>query len=178
MQEKKIQLGEIFKARPDVILNCTLTREERKECNGALEEIRKLKTHIGVAFSLFSDIRDVVQSPMVQTIVSRLSLMRSSKVKYTIVWNLNQLLTSIANSEMNHGRRLMRKSIALLVTFSGARMTELAAIQRKDIVDSRDKNHILYNNQEGQNSENKEEYIKNKRWALLSYGSDEGIVAG
>jgi hypothetical protein len=65
---------------------------------------------------------------MVQAIVKRLNLERPSKAKYPTVWNINQLLTCIANNEMEHGRLLMRKAMALLVAFSGARMTELAAI--------------------------------------------------
>ncbi|KAA6393510.1 MAG: hypothetical protein EZS28_010962 [Streblomastix strix] len=37
---------------------------------------------------------------------------------------------------MEHGRLQMKKTMAPLVAFSGARMTKLAAIQRKDITDS------------------------------------------
>ncbi|KAA6372477.1 MAG: hypothetical protein EZS28_031997 [Streblomastix strix] len=136
MEEKNKELDEVFKARPDVILSNALTWREKKGGKGALEEMRKLKTHMGVALSMFSDMRDVAQSPMVQAIVKRLNLERPSKAKYPTVWNINQLLTCIANSEMKHGRLQMRKAMALFVAFSGARMTELAAIQRKDVIDS------------------------------------------
>jgi hypothetical protein len=49
----------VFKARPDVLLSNALTWREKKGGKRALEEMRKLKTHIGVALSMFSDIRDV-----------------------------------------------------------------------------------------------------------------------
>ncbi|KAA6374885.1 MAG: hypothetical protein EZS28_029588 [Streblomastix strix] len=50
--------------------------------NGAQEKMRKLKTHLGVALSMFSDMRDVAQSPMAQAIIKRLNLERPIKAKY------------------------------------------------------------------------------------------------
>ncbi|KAA6389057.1 MAG: hypothetical protein EZS28_015413 [Streblomastix strix] len=104
-----------------------------------LEKMKKLKTQTEVSFSLFSDKRDVAQSPIIQAIVERLNMEKFSKAKYPTVWNINQLLICIANSEIEHSRLLRRKAMAQLVEFSGARMTELAAIQMKDIVDSGEK---------------------------------------
>ncbi|KAA6372393.1 MAG: hypothetical protein EZS28_032081 [Streblomastix strix] len=71
IEVKNMNLYEIFKAGPDVILSNALIQREKKGGKGALEEIRKLKTHIGVALSMFSDMRDVEQSPIVQTIVKK-----------------------------------------------------------------------------------------------------------
>ncbi|KAA6328851.1 MAG: hypothetical protein EZS28_053672, partial [Streblomastix strix] len=102
MKEKNVDLDEVFKSRPDVILSNALTWREKKGSMGALEETRKLKTHMGVALSMFSDMRDVAQSPMVQAIVKRLNQKKPGKAKCPTVWNINQLLTCIANSEMEH----------------------------------------------------------------------------
>ncbi|KAA6372602.1 MAG: hypothetical protein EZS28_031873 [Streblomastix strix] len=99
----------------------------------------KLKTNMGIALSLFLAMRDVVQSPKVHPIVKRLILERHNKAKNLTAWNINQLLTYITNSEMTHGRLLMGKAMVLLVAISGARMMELAVIQRKDIEDSGEK---------------------------------------
>ncbi|KAA6371227.1 MAG: hypothetical protein EZS28_033245 [Streblomastix strix] len=118
------------------IEQCSDMEGERKGCKGALEEMMKLKTLKGVALNLFSDMRDVPYSPMVQAIVKRLNLERISKAKYPTVWNINQPLICNANSEMELGRLLKRKAITLLVAFSVARMIELAAIYWRDIVDS------------------------------------------
>ncbi|KAA6365167.1 MAG: hypothetical protein EZS28_039307 [Streblomastix strix] len=102
----------------------------------ALEEIRRLKTLMNIALFLFSDMGDVIQSPQVYAIAERLILEKSSKAKYPMPWNINQLQTSIVNSEMEHDRLLMRKTVALLVAFSGARVIEFEALQRIDIEDS------------------------------------------
>ncbi|KAA6373797.1 MAG: hypothetical protein EZS28_030676 [Streblomastix strix] len=115
MEEKKMDLDEVFKARPDIILSNSLTWREKKGGKGALEVMKKLKTHMEVALSMFSDKRCGV---------------------ITNGTSDNQRTESGESDKMKHGRLLMRKAMALLVAFSGARMTELAAIQRKDVIDS------------------------------------------
>ncbi|KAA6383788.1 MAG: hypothetical protein EZS28_020685 [Streblomastix strix] len=69
LEEKKKDLNEVFKTRPDVILSNILTQIEKKGDEGALDEMRKLKSYKGVALSLFSDMRNVAQSSMVLAIV-------------------------------------------------------------------------------------------------------------
>ncbi|KAA6364646.1 MAG: hypothetical protein EZS28_039827, partial [Streblomastix strix] len=176
MEENNMELEEVFKASPDVILSNALSWREKKGGKGALEEMRKLKTHMGILLSMFSDMRDVASSPMVQAIIKRLKLERPNKAKYPTVQNINQLLICIANSEMKHGRLQMRKVVALLVAFSGAKMMELAAIQKKGHYGFWGRDYSQYNNQEEQKVENKKDYIKNKGWTVLSGESDERMV--
>ncbi|KAA6353118.1 MAG: hypothetical protein EZS28_051355, partial [Streblomastix strix] len=79
MEEKKMDLNEVLKARQNIILSNVFVWRVKKGGLGALEEMSKLETYIGVALSMFSDMSDVAQSPMVQAIVKRLNLERHSK---------------------------------------------------------------------------------------------------
>ncbi|KAA6387789.1 MAG: hypothetical protein EZS28_016682 [Streblomastix strix] len=98
-----------------------------------LEEIRKMKTHAGVAFSMFSDVNNINQYPVVQAIVKGLGLERQTKSKYNSVRNLNLLTKFIMRSSLGTARDLMRRTMGLIVAFLATRMVELARITRNDI---------------------------------------------
>ncbi|KAA6355626.1 MAG: hypothetical protein EZS28_048847 [Streblomastix strix] len=105
--------------------------------------------------------RDEVQSPIVQTIVRRLNLEQLNKVKYLTVWNINQLLAHVAQSDMDYGILSMRKAIVFPVEFSGTRMAELA-----------------YYNYKREKAENKINNDENKRKVMLSSDSNERVITG
>ncbi|KAA6369876.1 MAG: hypothetical protein EZS28_034598, partial [Streblomastix strix] len=178
IEMKKMDLDEMFKAGADAITSNALTLKQRKGVKVAPDEMRKLKIHMEIALILFSDMRDVAQSPMVQAIVKRLNLEEHSKAKYPTVCKINQLLICIAKNKMKHCRLLIRKAMALLVAFSGVRITELASIQKKNIVDSREQIRINSTIKKGKKAENKEDYTENKRWTLRSWKRNEGMIAG
>jgi hypothetical protein len=74
MKEKNLNVKEILTGRVDVKLANALSRREEKGGTYMIQDARKMKTHVGIALSLFSEMRDVVQSPMIQAIVKRLGL--------------------------------------------------------------------------------------------------------
>ncbi|KAA6355458.1 MAG: hypothetical protein EZS28_049014, partial [Streblomastix strix] len=133
MKEKNLCVKEILAGRVDVKLAKALSWREEKGGTKMLHDARKTKTHVGIALCLFSEIHDVAQSPMIQTIVKRLSFDKQSKVKFDRIQQIKQLFKYIEFREMKNGGELMQKAVALIVAFSAIRKTELAAITRKCI---------------------------------------------
>ncbi|KAA6377598.1 MAG: hypothetical protein EZS28_026874 [Streblomastix strix] len=82
---------------------------------------------------MFSECRDVGQSPVVQAIAKMMNLDRTHYGKYQSIWNLNQMFTIFTDKEIVNEKEIMRKSIALNVAFSRARMTELAGVTRDGV---------------------------------------------
>ncbi|KAA6366724.1 MAG: hypothetical protein EZS28_037748 [Streblomastix strix] len=82
---------------------------------------------------MFSECRDVGQSPVVQAIANKMNLDRTDHRKYQSIRNLNQLFTFFTDKEIVNEREIMRKSLALIVAFSGARMTELVGVTRDGV---------------------------------------------
>ncbi|KAA6392865.1 MAG: hypothetical protein EZS28_011609 [Streblomastix strix] len=133
MAEKKLEVKQILTGKADVILANALTWLEKRGGRSVLQDMKKMKTHAGVALSMFSETRDVAQCPIVQAIVKRLNLDNEQKSKYQSVWNLSQLTRFILREGLGEGRVLMQKTMGLIVAFSATRMVELAAIVRKNI---------------------------------------------
>ncbi|KAA6385847.1 MAG: hypothetical protein EZS28_018628 [Streblomastix strix] len=133
MGKENLNVKEMLTGRVYIEPANALSWREEKGGTKMIQYARKMKTHVCIRLNLFSEMRDVVQSPMIQAIVKRLGLDKQSKAKYDMIWNIQQLFRYIESIEMKSGRELMRKAMALLVAFSATRMTELAAITRKSI---------------------------------------------
>ncbi|KAA6364956.1 MAG: hypothetical protein EZS28_039516 [Streblomastix strix] len=116
--EKKLELLDILYKIANVILANCLTWREKQEEKSKFEELRKIRTHVGVALSMLSECRDVGQSPIVQSMAKRMNLDRTQRRKYWSIWNLNQLFTYFTNKQVVDEKEIMRKSMALLVAFS------------------------------------------------------------
>ncbi|KAA6360192.1 MAG: hypothetical protein EZS28_044281, partial [Streblomastix strix] len=116
------------------IISNALTWRELQGGNHMLEDLRKIKTHDGMVLSMFSSQDNVGQSPIIATLSKRLELDREQKSKYAVVWNLQMLLDYVRRTGLGSGRQLMRSTMALVVAFSGCRMTELAQMRRSDII--------------------------------------------
>ncbi|KAA6355652.1 MAG: hypothetical protein EZS28_048820, partial [Streblomastix strix] len=69
----------------DVILVKTLTGLEKKGGKSVPQDMKKMKTHAGVALSMFSETCVVAKSPRVQAIVKRLNLDNEQKSNYQSV---------------------------------------------------------------------------------------------
>jgi hypothetical protein len=52
-------LGDILGKRADICLANALSWREKGEKNGMIEDLRKMRTHVGVALSMFLEVRDV-----------------------------------------------------------------------------------------------------------------------
>ncbi|KAA6370560.1 MAG: hypothetical protein EZS28_033913 [Streblomastix strix] len=82
MKETNFNEQEIQAGRVDGNLAIALSLREEKGRTKMIQDAMKMKTHVGVTLSLFSEIRDVIQSPMIQAIVKRLYLDKQSQAKY------------------------------------------------------------------------------------------------
>ncbi|KAA6358060.1 MAG: hypothetical protein EZS28_046414 [Streblomastix strix] len=118
--------------------------EERAAKGGvkAKEELRKMRTHAGMALGMFASSGNVLQAPVVVAVARNLELERGGNAKYPTVWNIGKLFNHIRETGLGKGRVLMRQAMALVVAFSGCRMTELAAMRRSDIQQMEDRTII------------------------------------
>ncbi|KAA6354152.1 MAG: hypothetical protein EZS28_050319 [Streblomastix strix] len=98
--EKKLEVKQILTGKADVILANALTQLEKRGGKSVLQDMKKMKTHAGVALSMFQETRDVAQSPIVQAIVKRLNLDNEQKSKYQSIWNLSQLTRFILRERL------------------------------------------------------------------------------
>ncbi|KAA6379191.1 MAG: hypothetical protein EZS28_025282, partial [Streblomastix strix] len=103
------------------------------------EELRKIRTHVGMALGLFSSSGNVLQAPVVVAVARNLELERGGNAKYPTVWNIGKLFNLIRETGLGKGRVLMRQTMALVVAFSVCRMTELTAMKRSDIQQMEDR---------------------------------------
>ncbi|KAA6371802.1 MAG: hypothetical protein EZS28_032669 [Streblomastix strix] len=133
MEEKKLGIRNILTGRADVLQANSLSWMEKKSGKSLLQNMRKMKTHTGVALSMFSETCNVSQSPIIQANVKRLNLDKEQKSKYQSIWNLNKLISFTQREGIGEGNVLMQRTMGLIVAFSVTRMVELAAITRKNI---------------------------------------------
>ncbi|KAA6358461.1 MAG: hypothetical protein EZS28_046012, partial [Streblomastix strix] len=134
VKEKQVPMEQIVSKKADVLLSNALTWRELQGGDHMLEDLRKMKTHVGMVLSMFSSQDNVGQSPIIAALSNRLELDREQKSKYAVVWNLQMLLDYVRRTGLGSGRQLMRSTMALVVAFSGCRMTELAQMRRSDII--------------------------------------------
>jgi hypothetical protein len=59
MLEKNINVETVLRGRAEVILSNCLSWREMRGGKGVLEDLRKIRTHVGVALSMFSESRNV-----------------------------------------------------------------------------------------------------------------------
>ncbi|KAA6377205.1 MAG: hypothetical protein EZS28_027268 [Streblomastix strix] len=133
LKEKQVPMEQIVLKKADVLLSNALTWRELQGGNHMLEDLRKMKTHVGMVLSMFSSQDNVGQSPIIIELSKRLKLDREQKSKYAVILNLQMLLDYVRRTGLGSGRQLMRSTMTFVVAFSGCRMTELSSMRRNDI---------------------------------------------
>ncbi|KAA6397633.1 MAG: hypothetical protein EZS28_006842 [Streblomastix strix] len=87
LNEKKLELSDILNQRADVVLANSLTWREKQEEKSKLEDLTKMRTHVGIALSMFSEYSDQV--------VKEKEIMRKSMILF-IAFN-GARMTELAN---------------------------------------------------------------------------------
>ncbi|KAA6356540.1 MAG: hypothetical protein EZS28_047934 [Streblomastix strix] len=101
-----------------------------------------MKTHTSVVLGQFSKVSNISDSPLIKQFTRCLNLNVDSKVRYNIIQDIQKLFDHIANSTFSTPEEIQMKAMALQVSFSAARMTELSRMTMKDL-DNSQKNKMI-----------------------------------
>ncbi|KAA6361811.1 MAG: hypothetical protein EZS28_042662, partial [Streblomastix strix] len=101
-----------------------------------------MKTHTSVVLGQFSKMSNISDSPLIKQFTRCLNLNVDSKARYNIIWDIQKLFDHISNSTFSTPEEIQMKAMALLVSFSAARMTELSRMTMKDL-DNSQKNKMI-----------------------------------
>ncbi|KAA6389611.1 MAG: hypothetical protein EZS28_014863 [Streblomastix strix] len=102
-----------------------------------------LKTHTSAVLGQFSKMPNISDSPLIKQFTRCLNLNNDSKARYNVIWNIQKLFDHISNSTFSSPEQIQMKAIALLVSFSAARMTELSRMTMKDLHSSQNNTLII-----------------------------------
>ncbi|KAA6372647.1 MAG: hypothetical protein EZS28_031827 [Streblomastix strix] len=103
VKEKQIPMEQILSKKADILLSNALTWREPQGGNHMLEDLRKIKTHVGMVLSMFSSQVNVGKSPIIIALQKRLELDREQKSKYAVVWNLQMSLDYVRRTGLGSG---------------------------------------------------------------------------
>ncbi|KAA6372188.1 MAG: hypothetical protein EZS28_032285, partial [Streblomastix strix] len=101
-----------------------------------------LKAHTSVVLGQFSKMPNISDSPLIKQFTRCLNLNIDSKARYNVIWDIQKLFDHISNSTFSSPEEIQMKAMALLVSFSAARMTELSRMTMKDL-DCSQKNRLI-----------------------------------
>ncbi|KAA6386029.1 MAG: hypothetical protein EZS28_018442, partial [Streblomastix strix] len=127
-KERGLKRENILRKKADVVLGKTLTQSATTGGVKEKKDLRKIKSHVGMALGMFAKSGNVLQPQIIVVVVRNLELERSGNAKYQTVWSIGKLSDHIRETGLGEGKVLMRMTMALIVTFSGSRMSEFAAM--------------------------------------------------
>ncbi|KAA6359190.1 MAG: hypothetical protein EZS28_045283, partial [Streblomastix strix] len=131
--QKKIKIESFIGNKADIKLVYALVWVFNKGGDKLKQRIRKLRMHGCATLQQISEMKDIIKSPLINQFSKNHQLAIEQKAKYITLWNIQFLFNFIEKRRFKSSQEIQAKALPLLVTFSAARMVELARMMFSDL---------------------------------------------